>query len=153
MLNGKKRNKIKLFGWRYPGFQARFSNFFRGTHPRFSPKCIENTFLNYPASTFRPSQMQLHLWAVLLTNRPQSSMVYTLIDHTRRNDVMKCSKLKWNHEPQVSGFTARVKFCTLRVKNILKWSTATLAGQFYMKYQKGRLDFFYWGNVHQLWLM
>ena len=133
MLNGKKRNKIKLFGWRYPGFQARFSNFFRGTHPRFSPKCIENTFLNYPASTFRPSQMQLHLWAVLLTNRPQSSMVYTLIDHTRRNDVIKCSKLKWNHEPQVSGFTASVKF--------------------YMEYQKGRLDFFYWGNVHQLWLM
>ena len=58
MLNGKKGNKTKLFGWRYPGFQARFSNFFRGIHPRFSPRCIENTFLNYPASTFRPSQMQ-----------------------------------------------------------------------------------------------
>ena len=25
-------------------------------------------------------------------------MVYTLIDH--RNDVIECSKLKWNHEPQ-----------------------------------------------------
>ena len=32
-------------------------------------------------------------------------MVYTLIDHT--NDVIKCSKLKWNHEPQASGFTAK----------------------------------------------
>ena len=33
------------------------------------------------------------------------SMVNTLIDH--RNDVIKCSKLKWNHEPQASGFTAK----------------------------------------------
>ena len=32
-------------------------------------------------------------------------MVYTLIDH--RNDLIKCSKLKWNHEPQVNGFTAK----------------------------------------------
>ena len=58
MLNGKKGNKTKLFGWRYLGFQARFSNFFRGIHPRFSPKRIENTYLDYPESTFRPSQMQ-----------------------------------------------------------------------------------------------
>ena len=28
-----------------------------------------------------------------------------LIDHG--NDVIKCSKLKWNHEPQASGFTAK----------------------------------------------
>ena len=34
-------------------------------------------------------------------------MVYTLIDH--RNDVIKCSKLKWNHEPQAIGFTAKLK--------------------------------------------
>ena len=33
-----------------------------------------------------------------LTNWLQFSMVYTLIDH--RNDVIKCSKLKWNHESQ-----------------------------------------------------
>ena len=39
------------------------------------------------------------------TNRQQFFMVYTLIDHT--NDVIKCSKLKWNHEPQASGFTAK----------------------------------------------
>ena len=32
-------------------------------------------------------------------------MVCTLIDH--RNDVIKCSKLKWNQEPQASGFTAK----------------------------------------------
>ena len=32
-------------------------------------------------------------------------MVYTLIDH--RNDVIKRSKLKWNHKPQASGFTAK----------------------------------------------
>ena len=32
-------------------------------------------------------------------------MVYTLIDH--RNDLIKCSKLKWNNEPQVNGFTAK----------------------------------------------
>ena len=43
--------------------------------------------------------------SVHLTNRPQFSMVYTLTDH--KNDVIKCSKPKWNHEPQVSGFTAK----------------------------------------------
>ena len=32
-------------------------------------------------------------------------MVYTLIDHM--NDVIKCSQLKWNHEPQASDFTAK----------------------------------------------
>ena len=33
-------------------------------------------------------------------------MVSTLIDH--RNDAIKCSKLKWNHEPQaIGGFTAK----------------------------------------------
>ena len=32
-------------------------------------------------------------------------MVYTLIDD--RNDVIKCSKLKWNNEPQASCFTAK----------------------------------------------
>ena len=30
-------------------------------------------------------------------------MVYTLIDH--RNDVIECSKLKWNHEPQAFIFS------------------------------------------------
>ena len=40
-----------------------------------------------------------------LTNQPQFSMVYPLIDH--RNDVIKCSKLTWNHEPRASGFTAK----------------------------------------------
>ena len=40
-----------------------------------------------------------------LTNRPQFSTVYTLRDH--RNDVIKCSKLKWNHEPRTSRFTAK----------------------------------------------
>ena len=40
-----------------------------------------------------------------LANRPQFSMVYTLIDH--RNNVIKCSKVKWNHQPQASGFTAK----------------------------------------------
>ena len=44
-----------------------------------------------------------------LTNRPQFSMFYTLIDD--RNDAIKCPNLKWNHEPQVSGITA--KFWTL----------------------------------------
>ena len=38
-----------------------------------------------------------------LTNRPQFSMVHTLIDH--RNDATKTFKtLQWNHEPQASGF-------------------------------------------------
>ena len=32
-------------------------------------------------------------------------MVYTLIDH--KNDVIKCSKLKWSYEPRASGFTAK----------------------------------------------
>ena len=39
-----------------------------------------------------------------LTNQPDFFMVCTLIDH--RNDAIKCSKLKWNYEPQESGFTA-----------------------------------------------
>ena len=44
------------------------------------------------------------LW--YLTNRPQNfPWSNTLIDH--RNYVKKCSKLKWNHEPQPSGFTAK----------------------------------------------
>ena len=45
--------------------------------------------------------------SVNLTNRPQFSMVYTLIDH--KNDVIKCSKLRWNHKPQVSGFAAKFR--------------------------------------------
>ena len=32
-------------------------------------------------------------------------MVYTLTDN--RNDVIKCSQLKWNHEPRASDFTAK----------------------------------------------
>ena len=32
-------------------------------------------------------------------------MVYTLID--LKDDVIKCLKLKWNHEPQASGFTEK----------------------------------------------
>ena len=42
-----------------------------------------------------------------ITNRPQFFKVYTVIDH--RNDVIKCSKLKWNHEPEASGFTAKFR--------------------------------------------
>ena len=35
-------------------------------------------------------------------------MAYTLKDH--RNDAIKYSKLmKWNHEPQASGFTAKLR--------------------------------------------
>ena len=40
-----------------------------------------------------------------LTNQPQFSKVYTLMDH--RNDIIKCSKLKGNHEQWASGFTAK----------------------------------------------
>ena len=40
-----------------------------------------------------------------LTNQPQFSVVYTLIDH--RNYVIKCSKPKWNHKPQSSGSAAK----------------------------------------------
>jgi len=46
-----------------------------------------------------------HYATLGLTNRPQFSVVYTLIDY--RNEVIKCSKLKWNHEPQANGFTAK----------------------------------------------
>ena len=42
----------------------------------------------------------LNDWEIYLINRPQFSMVYTLTDH--RNDVIKCSKFKWNNEPQAS---------------------------------------------------
>ena len=40
--------------------------------------------------------------SIYLTNRPQFSMVYTLIDHI--NDVIKCPKVKWNHEPHVTCY-------------------------------------------------
>ena len=43
-------------------------------------------------------KMLLLSYEEYLTNRLQFSMVFTLIDH--RNDVIKCSKLKWNHEKQ-----------------------------------------------------
>ena len=33
-------------------------------------------------------------------------MVYALTDHG--GDVIKRLKLKWNHEPQASGFTAKL---------------------------------------------
>ena len=44
-----------------------------------------------------------------LTNRPQFCMVYTLILHCKdhRNNAIKCAKLKLNHEPQASSFTAK----------------------------------------------
>ena len=32
-------------------------------------------------------------------------MVYTVMNY--RNDAIKCSKLKWNHELQASDFTAK----------------------------------------------
>ena len=40
------------------GFRRGLVIFFRGIQRRFSPKRIENTFLDYPASTFRPLQLQ-----------------------------------------------------------------------------------------------
>ena len=52
------------------------------------------------SETTRRSALVLNI----LLNRPQFSMVYTLVD------VIKCSKLKWNHEPQASGFTAKFVF-------------------------------------------
>ena len=47
-------------------------------------------------------------------------MVNILIDH--RNDVINCSKLKWNHEPQASGFTA--KFWTFYGVNSMVYKRA-----------------------------
>ena len=58
----------------------------------------------FPLQKFLSSEMK-YSETIYLTNRPQFFMLYTLIDH--RNDVIKCSKLKWNHEPQASGFTAK----------------------------------------------
>ena len=53
--------------------------------------------------SFKPWNLLLN--HMCLTNQSQFSMVSTLRDH--RNDVIKCSKLKWNHEPQVSSFIAK----------------------------------------------
>ena len=57
----------------------------------------------YPTLTYTVG-ITFHKWPpsisdhfINLTNRPQFSIVYTLIDH--RNDIIKCSKLKWNHLP------------------------------------------------------
>ena len=66
---------------------------------------IELTYSFYTrAGELKKPKLTSH--AVHLTNRPQFSMAYTVIDH--RNDVIKCSKLKWNHGPQASGFTAKL---------------------------------------------
>jgi len=41
MLNGKKGDKTKLFGWRYPGFQARFSYFSGASNNGFLPNALK----------------------------------------------------------------------------------------------------------------
>ena len=43
-------------------------------------------------------KVSLNIPTIKLTHEPQFYMVYTVIDH--RNELIKCSKLKWNHEPQ-----------------------------------------------------
>ena len=47
-----------------------------------------------------------------------TAVFYGLYSHRPENDVKKCSKLKWNHEPQASGFTA--KFWTFN--GVILWS-------------------------------
>ena len=49
-----------------------------------------------------------HFTKQYLTNRRQFSMVFALIDHKMKSE--KCSKLKWNQEPQASSFTAKLSF-------------------------------------------
>ena len=65
---------------------------------------------------------------IWLTNR-KFSMVCTLIDHIIEM-MPKCLKLKWNHEPQVSGFTAKLTVYDVHLRwNFLekrenKWATS-----------------------------
>ena len=55
------------------------------------------------ASERTNNKLHMYNWRQLYRHRkkkgqPQFSMVCTRIEH--RNDVIKCSKLKWNHHPQ-----------------------------------------------------
>ena len=60
---------------------------------------VTNSKVEVERIVFCPAIVFVFVFFFFLTNRPQFSLVYILID--RRNDVIKCSKLKWNHEPQV----------------------------------------------------
>ena len=56
-----------------------------------------------PASERTNNKLHMYNWRQLYRHRKkkgqaQFSMVCTRIEH--RNDVIKCSKLKWNHHPQ-----------------------------------------------------
>ena len=70
---------------------------------------ILSFFINFfqKARVTRSLKAILSIQRIVIFNKSTTKfpMVYTLIDH--RNDVIKCSKLKWNHEPQASGFTAK----------------------------------------------
>ena len=82
-------------------------SFKRYKNPTFGWSMASSSINSYSLLLWR--LLQRFTLAAELTNRPQFSMVYTLIDH--RNEVIKCSRLKWNHEPKPSGFTA--KFWTI----------------------------------------
>ena len=76
---------------------------------KLSGEQAKNKWLLQPVlkyyKSFKLIKLCVKQGSICLTNRPQFSMVYTLINH--RNDVIKCSKLKWNHEPQACGYTAK----------------------------------------------
>ena len=61
-------------------------------------------------------------WSVYRQNKwlfnKSTAVFYGLYSYRPYNDVKKCSKLKWNHEPQASGFTA--KFWTFY--GVILWS-------------------------------
>ena len=78
-----------------------------------------------------------------LTNRPDCFMVCTLIDH--RNDAIKCSKLKWNYEPQASGFLPNFEhFMALFLWSIRELTMKNLVDSFF-KHEKlyAELAFFF----------
>ena len=63
------------------------------------------------------------------------NVVYESIDYS--NDVEKCSKFKWNHEPQLSGFTAKL------------WTFYGVISLVYKSVECGKLwSIFFYNNIY-----
>ena len=47
------------------------------------------------------------MFTAIIFEHESSSLIINTNTFNFPHDVTKCSKLKWNHEPQASGFTAK----------------------------------------------
>ena len=77
-----------------------------------------------------------HAWFFEKLHRKlKVNVVYESIHHS--NDVEKCSKFKWNHEPQLSGFTAKF------------WTFYGVISLVYKSVECGKLwSIFFYNNIY-----